>query len=670
MNLEMTNNMKTIVPDFLQQRGITNIVALDFETYFDTHYTLKKMSTSLYIYDAKFHAYGAGIDDVFINHKYLPMYLQRIDWKHTALLCHHTQFDGLILHHHYGITPAYYLDTMSMARPFYKNTIGVSLDAVAKELGYEGKISNILSRIKGKHDLTQDEYNEMMEYCIQDVASTIQVYNDLIPRFTEQELDLIDMTIRMFATPKFGCDIDRIDKEINNQITQRNHKILATSLVISGANAQTLELYEKENRHEEAKAFLRMIGVNDKYSYDKIVKETEKILNSPLKFAEALQNAGTAPPTKISKTTGKITYAFAAADIEFQKLANHPKAAVRKLYQGRLASKSTTALDKALKLRELAQYGFIPAYLNYWKAQTGRWTGGDKIQLQNMPRGGEMRKSLTAGNIDSYLCVIDSSGIEMRVLAWLSENERILQFIREGKDVYKIKASEIYGIRVEEVSKDQRFVGKVVMLGLGYGMSGNKFQITLEAGMMGPPLIISKPEAQLIVDKFREQEFKVTELWKRADKWLTIMMKGSNKEPVTYKGITFREEHIDLPDGTTLYYPDLKGRAIWYDDEEPTYTEFNYQENDKNKRKYIYGGLLVENIVQALSRSIVAEQTLKASKHYPCLLMVHDEGVFKIPKFKYWQHEHIIAKYYTTPPIWASDLPINAEWGSAYEYSK
>ena len=665
--------MNLCVPEFLKQRGIKQIIGLDFETYFDTHYTLKKMATSLYIYDDKFETYGVGIDDIYVEKNDIQKHLDCIDWKHTALLCHHTHFDGLILHHHYGINPAYYMCTMSMARPFYKNTTGVALDAISKKMGYAGKTSDILQRTKGRHleELLPPERDELARYCLQDIREMKLVFNELINKIPEHELDLIDMTIRMFTQPKFGCDVDRISKEVNEQIENRNKAILGSNLVLPANTMRLLKEYQVYGS-KQALATLRMLNTNYETSYEKAFIETEKILRSNAKFANELRKAGAPPPMKRSKTTGKMTYAFAKNDVAFQKLENHPKLAVRKLYNARIASKQTTALDKAEKLLELSKHGKIPAYLNYWKAQTGRWTGGDKIQLQNMPRGGEMRRSLTAGDIDSYLCVIDSSGIEMRTLAWLAENENVLNLIKQGKDVYKVKAAEIYDKNIEDITKEERFVGKVAVLGLGYGMSGDKFQITLESGAMGPPLVIERAEAKRIVDSYRHHEYRVTDLWKRAEKWLEAMIKGSQKDPITYKGITFREEHVDLPDGTTLYYPNLEGESYCPDfpDGPTIYTNLNYQDTPSGGRKYIYGGLFVENIVQALARSIVAEQVLNASKHYPCLLMVHDEGVFKIPRFRFWDHEKIISKHFVVPPSWAPDLPLGAEWGSAFEYSK
>src|SRR5262252_4402834 len=98
------------------------IVALDFETYFDQDYSLSKLSTEAYVRDVRFEPHGAAIK----WHKDIPAHwydahqlhhiLTSEDWSDTCLVCHHAQFDGFILSHHYKIIPRMYGCTLSMAR--------------------------------------------------------------------------------------------------------------------------------------------------------------------------------------------------------------------------------------------------------------------------------------------------------------------------------------------------------------------------------------------------------------------------------------------------------------------------------------------------------------------------------------------------------------------------
>ena len=638
-------------PQFLQKRGIKYIAGLDFETFFSTHYTLRKMSTSLYIYDAQFKAHGVAIcNEYYNNERTIKARLNSIDWSITALLCHHTQFDGLILSHYYNILPAYLMCTMSMARPIYKNTVGAGLDKVSKELGHAGKTSDILLRTKGIRDLNYAQAQEMGEYCLQDVNEMKLVFDDLLPLTTEREMDIIDLTIRMYTNPKLECDIPRITKEVNTQNVLRNATMFAANLI-------------PNLRGEKLKAHCKLMGIKRKHN-DTRLQMIEKLLRSPLKFAELLTKAGVKVPMKTSPTTGKLTYAFAKTDVDFLALEQHRNQHVQNLFKARMAAKSTTALDKAIKLLEMSKFGPIPAYLNYWAAQTGRWSGGDKIQLQNMPRGGEMRKSLIAPP-GYMLTVIDSSGIEMRGLAWFSGNNAILQMIQDEKDVYIDMAAQIYDIPYANVSKAQRFIGKIAILGLGYGCGAEKFQTILSSGAMGPPVDITISEAQRIVDMYRKKtNIVVTQLWIIAGSWLNSMF---NKDcDIWYKGFNFKFESVHMPDGTILRYPNLKGTWNW---NTASYTDISYQ-GPNNQTKYIYGGLFVENIVQALARSIIAEQSLAISKKYPCALLVHDESINITPEDKTKEAEAFMYKCFTTQPDWCKDLPLDAEYGTAREYSK
>ena len=113
------------------------IVTIDFETYFDDVYTLKKLSTSEYVRDPRFKAQMMGIKiglkaTRIVPHARIAAELKKIDWSKHSLLCHNTAFDGFILSQHYGVVPMFYIDTLSMARGLHSNDIGAGLDEVAQ----------------------------------------------------------------------------------------------------------------------------------------------------------------------------------------------------------------------------------------------------------------------------------------------------------------------------------------------------------------------------------------------------------------------------------------------------------------------------------------------------------------------------------------------------------
>src|ERR1700721_1349046 len=114
-----------------------NILTLDFETYFDDEYTLKKMTTEAYVRDPRFEALMCGFrwcsgefatepaNQYWIGGPELTAELDSIDWNTTAVIGHHMHFDCLILSHHYGIKPRFIYDTLSMARLQLGNHISV-----------------------------------------------------------------------------------------------------------------------------------------------------------------------------------------------------------------------------------------------------------------------------------------------------------------------------------------------------------------------------------------------------------------------------------------------------------------------------------------------------------------------------------------------------------------
>ena len=128
---------------------------------------------------------------------------------------------------------------------------------------------------------------------------------------------------------------------------------------------------------------------------------------------------------------------------------------------------------------------------------TGRWSGGNKMNFQNLPTStkdfpmaGELRKAILAppGHV---LIAPDSSQIEARTVAWVSGHEELLVRFRNKEDVYKWMAGLIYGIDPADVDDARRFIGKIAVLGLGYGMGAKRFQTTLSLGVMGPPVQMS-----------------------------------------------------------------------------------------------------------------------------------------------------------------------------------
>lgn len=633
-----------------------NVITFDAETYFDTKYSLRgKYNTSEYIRDPKFklQCFSIKINDEpvqWFDGKHAEV-LQSLPWNTHALLCHNTAFDGLILSHHYGIVPMYYLDTLSMARAVHGNTIKAGLDAVARHYGVGNKLPQALDLSKGERELSPEVLRKLGEYCAVDTELTYKIFQLMLPAMPQSELDLIDLTLRMFCTPVLQVDLARAQAALAKELEQR------AELVNS----------------------VRPYLVLDK-------KDTaEKILRSRPKFAAALEAQGVSVPMKKSKSTGRLTFAFAKDDLEFQALAEADNQVVAALVAARMSVTSTLEETRAMRLIKAGDHGLgLPVLLKYYGAHTGRWSGGNKLNLQNLTRSqydpdtkeyifgsAELRHSIIAPEGHQILAC-DSAQIEARVLAWLAEHGELLNLFAAGQDVYKHQAAGIYGKPVDSITKDERFIGKIVTLALGYGMGYEKFQDTLAKGTMGPPKNLSLPVCREIVGRYRIKNIAIPKLWERMETGLIALVENTS---LGYKCLNFSGNMITLPNGLWLQYPNLTAS---YNRVQESYSDFCYylpEDIDKKARgdwvkgKKLYGGLVTENVVQALARIIVADQMLEIAKRYRVVSMTHDEVICVVRDEEVKEAEQFMLDVMRTPPNWCADLPLNAEVESGRTYS-
>ena len=161
------------------------------------------------------------------------------------------------------------------------------------------------------------------------------------------------------------------------------------------------------------------------------VKHEKTKLTSNPQFAELLREYGIEPPTKISPTTGKETYAFAKSDEDFKKLQEHENPEIQAIVAARLGVRSTIEETRTQRFINIGNRGTLPIPLRYYAAHTGRWGGSDKINMQNLPRGSQLKKAMCAP--DGYKFVdCDLSQIEARTLAWLAEEDDLVEAFDRG----------------------------------------------------------------------------------------------------------------------------------------------------------------------------------------------------------------------------------------------
>jgi DNA polymerase len=621
-----------------------NLITLDFETFYDNKIKLgfKYQTTEEYVRDPKFEVIGVGVqvDDgqpVWFSgtHEQIKVWFNQFDWANSAVLCHNTLFDGCILSWCFDIKPAFLLDTLSMARALHGVEAGGSLAKLAEryQLGKKGE-EVIAAEGKRRVDFAPDELARYGEYCKNDVDLTFRLFQELSSAFPEEEFDLIDMTLRMFTEPVFEVD----DALLQNRLAEVQ---------------------------QEKSDLLK--GLMEKLKCD-TEEAVRKKLASNKQFAALLKENGIEPPMKVSKTTGKDTYALAKNDEGFLALTEVEEPFIQQLCAVRLGTKSTIEESRIERFIDIGKRnsGLLPIPLKYYGAHTGRWAGFDKVNFQNLPSRDKKKKALKNAVMapEGHIVInCDSSQIEARILVWLAGQDDVVEQFRKGEDVYSIFASDVYGRPVSKADPVERFVGKTCILGLGYGTGALKLQHTLKT--TPPGAVVDEEESKRIVGVYRTKNHAVIDLWREGDEAIATMADWGNSKPFYYGQhhcLIIEKQGVRLPNGLYIRYPGLK-----YDTSE---AKGKYVYFSRKGPVSLWGGTLVENVVQALARIVVGQQMLQIRSRYPVKLTVHDAAVVVVPEAEKDEALAYIVERMSEPPAWASGLPVSCEAKFAQSYGE
>jgi DNA polymerase len=608
------------------------ILTIDFETYYDRSYSLSKVTTEEYIRDEIFEVIGVSVkvDDGEAqwfsgNKAKTKAWLDQFDWGNAVAVAHNAVFDMAILNWQFDIRPKRIADTLSMLRAVDGPDAGNSLAKAAERHGLGVKGTEVLNALgKRRIDFTLEELVRYGEYCNNDADLTYELFKRIAVGFPAIELRLIDLTIRMFTEPVLELD-----------------KWTLTSHLVKVQNLKTQLL-------------------------NKAIITKENLMSNP-QLADTLRSLGVEPPMKISPTTGKETYAFAKNDEAFKALLEHDSPIVQAIVAARLGVKSTLEETRTERFIKIAERGTLPVPLRYYAAHTGRWGGDDKVNLQNLPRKSSLKKAMLAPEGYTFIDC-DSSQIEARTLAWLAGQDDLVEFFDKNTavvaagvekadmqyDPYKIMASQIYGIPVDDITDDQRFVGKTTILGCGYGMGAAKFQAQLKTFNVNMPT----EECERIIHVYRATYPKIPLLWQQAGRALKAMMRNATAplgcgEALTVCGTA----GIRLPNGLSLKYPNL--RDITRDGKSETV--YDTKKGRAVIPTRIYGGKLIENVCQALARIIIGEQMLMVARRYRVVMTVHDAVGVVVPNEEVDEARAFVEACMRIRPKWATALPLNCE---------
>ena len=337
----------------------------------------------------------------------------------------------------------------------------------------------------------------------------------------------------------------------------------------------------------------------------------------------------------------------------------------------------------------------------YGANRTGRWAGR-LIQLQNLPQNhlddlDLARDTVASGDYslmtmlyddvgsvlsqlirtafiakrDHTFAVADFSAIEARVIAWLAgEKWRLDVFKTHGK-IYEASAAKMFNVPLESITKgsDLRQKGKVAELALGYqgGVGALK---TMGGERMG----LSELEMSTIVKRWRLSNPSIVKLWEGIEKCAMRAVIAKRTQISDYRGLIFNFDGsvltIELPSGRKLFYQQpLIGKNRFGKN------TLLYMGMDQVKKTWgrveTYGGKLVENIVQAIARDILADSMIRLdAAGYEIVMHVHDEAVAEVPGINTEDSLTKMCNIMSEPIVWAKGLPLAADGYLTKYYKK
>ena len=482
-------------------------IVLDFESYYDNDYSLRKMTPIEYLRDPRFECIGCavkedGSESVWFTPVELKAYLAKLPAK-VAIVSHNALFDMPLLAWHFNYVPYLMIDTLGMARAWLGHKLkSLSLEkvALALNLGVKG---GAIYKVAGMGSAAIKQagfYEEYVEYAKNDADLCWGIYTTLMADgFPPGEIAVMDTVIRCAVLPKFRLDAN----------------LLAEHLAHVQAAKQGL--------------------------LDRCGLTSRDDLMSNDKFANALRALGVEPPTKISQLTEKETYAFAKTDQAFLELEEHPNPEVQALVSARLGVKSTIEETRTAKLMTIANItwgskaGLMPIPLRYSGAHTHRLSGDWKLNMQNLPRSGAIRRALKAPD-DHTIVACDASQIEARIVAWFCGQDNLVEQFAKGEDVYSSFASTVFNMPVNKKDNPaERFIGKTAILGLGYGLGWAKFQSDIKVqskAQTGTEISLTDEEAQRVVSVYRDAYPMIPLMWKRLNSMIPQMTRKDTLELV------------------------------------------------------------------------------------------------------------------------------------------
>jgi hypothetical protein len=584
-----------------------NTAAIDFETYYDSNFSITIQGGYNYVFHADFDAYmvtictDTGLE--FVGHpKDAPWEL--ISGKDWQWLHHNASFDELVLQRlrRDGVVPEWAVPAVTHCTADLASYCGGprSLKNASAFFLNEAMSKETRAAMSGKRweDMTAEFKKEVSDYAMRDAVLTLKLWQHLHQEWPERERELSRHT-RHIGWDGVPVDVEQMDR--------------------------SLPVLEAQNF--EAGQLLPWYADGD-----------EKPL-SPKALAEQCRSVGIEPPPSLAKDSEEC------AAWEDKYGDTYPWVGAMRTFR-----RTNTLLEKLRSMRARVKAGTTDMsfdLLYFGAVTTGRWSGSGGVNMQNLPAkpmfGVDFRSLIKAPPGHKFLNV-DLSQIEPRCLAWLVGDEAMLEGIRAGMAIYEVHARNTMGwkggkLKNEDPSKYA--LAKARVLSLGYGAGAEKF--VGMAATYGVKLDLS--EAADVVQGFRTASPLVCGrdgLWNQLQRG----MERSAREKTTYI--------VELPSGRKLRYfrPSMTGGLT---------AETNSGRNGLLRRKW-WGGSLVENLVQATARDVFAPKLLEIeSLGLPVLFHVHDELTCLVKEEYAEEGLREILRILRKEPEFMPGLPLDAE---------
>jgi DNA polymerase len=626
-------------------------VFLDFEAFFSKDYTLRKLDPASYILDERFDAHCVGFVEGFTDAPELVMAEDIPDLLEglgtdVAVVTHNALFDACILSWRYGYIPRLLIDTLALSRTLLRRHLrSLALRNVAKFLMLEAPEDEKRAVMKAEGYTVADlvatgMWEQYAHDCLVDTALCRAIFLHLAPLLPPEEFILHDMILRCAVEPAFKADQTLLQQNIE-EVQQRKDELFFRAMCA---------------------------GLRDKSQ-----------LMSNQEFATLLSELDVEPPKKISKTTNRLTFAFAKSDPDFLALLEHDDPRVVALVEARLAFKTTIEETRSKRMLDLANLtvpgkgsGWMPIPLKVGAAITHRLGGDWQLNPQNWGRRSLIRKAVLAPP-GHKVVTGDSEQIEARMNAWFCGQWDLVRRFASGEDVYAWFASEeIYHCPVtKETEPAKRFVGKTGMLQLGYQSGPQKLKdmVWLQSRATEPePIVLTFYEADGIVFAYRKRMDRISGMWETLRDMIREMAHLPSTVSIPFGTddvIRIGFDKVTGPNGLCLYYDELR-----YDRDANGWTYFY-----GGVRYKLYGGKWLENIIQFLARIATMQAAIRLRKplaEYGVRLnhTSHDELIYVVPDRHVDVVKSLIRSEMSLSPKWAPGLPLSCSIGVGQSYGE